>query len=95
LEYSYAGKTWIDFGEKKQPNKWVTLRAFHILSKLNSLDHRFPIMDVIADGVKQSPPLEGDCFGTKRLAMTQNRDLLKLIEKKKLGFASMDNPSFF
>ena len=24
LEYSYAGKTWVDFGEKKQPNEWVT-----------------------------------------------------------------------
>jgi hypothetical protein len=31
LEYSYTGKTWIDFGEKKQPNKWVTLRAAWIL----------------------------------------------------------------
>ena len=27
LEYDYAGKTWVDFGPKKQPNKWVTLRA--------------------------------------------------------------------
>ena len=27
LEYSYAGKTWIDVGPKRQPNKWVTLRA--------------------------------------------------------------------
>jgi hypothetical protein len=27
LEYDYAGKTWLDFGAKKQPNKWVTLRA--------------------------------------------------------------------
>jgi hypothetical protein len=27
LEYDYAGKTWVDFGLKKQPNKWVTLRA--------------------------------------------------------------------
>ncbi len=31
LEYSYAGKTWIDFGAKKQPNKWVTLRALRVL----------------------------------------------------------------
>ena len=27
LEYDYAGKTWVDFGPKKQPSKWVTLRA--------------------------------------------------------------------
>ena len=31
LEYSYSGKTWVDFGEKKQPNKWVTLRAVRVL----------------------------------------------------------------
>ena len=36
LEYDYAGKTWGDFGPKKQsgapaPNKWVTLRAARVL----------------------------------------------------------------
>jgi hypothetical protein len=31
LEYDYAGKTWVDFGKKKQPNKWVTLRALRVL----------------------------------------------------------------
>ena len=31
LEYDYAGKTWLDFGEKKQPNPWVTLRALRVL----------------------------------------------------------------
>ncbi len=31
LEYDYAGKTWIDIGPKKQPNKWVTLRALRVL----------------------------------------------------------------
>jgi len=31
LEYDYAGKTWADFGPKKQPNKWVTLRALRAL----------------------------------------------------------------
>jgi len=31
LEYDYTGKTWIGFGAKKQPNKWVTLRALHVL----------------------------------------------------------------
>jgi hypothetical protein len=31
LEYDYTGKTWLDFGEKKQPNKWVTLRAMRVL----------------------------------------------------------------
>jgi hypothetical protein len=31
LEYDYTGKTWVDFGKKKQPNKWVTLRAVTVL----------------------------------------------------------------
>jgi hypothetical protein len=31
LEYDYSGKTWGDFGVKKQPNKWVTLRALRVL----------------------------------------------------------------
>ncbi len=31
LEFSYEDKTWLDFGEKKQPNKWVTLRALRVL----------------------------------------------------------------
>ena len=35
LEYEYTGKTWLDFGEKKQPNKWVTLRALRLLQSLN------------------------------------------------------------
>ena len=35
LDYNYIGKTWLDFGEKKQPNKWVTLRALRVLKALN------------------------------------------------------------
>jgi len=35
LEYNYIGKTWLDFGEKKQPNKWVTLRALRVLKSQN------------------------------------------------------------
>jgi len=31
MEYDYTGKTWGDFGPKKQPNKWVTLRALRVL----------------------------------------------------------------
>lgn len=31
MDYNYAGKTWVDFGEKKQPNKWVTFRAAWVL----------------------------------------------------------------
>lgn len=30
-EYDYSGKTWLDFGEKKKPNKYVTLRALRVL----------------------------------------------------------------
>ncbi len=31
LDYDYTGKTWAEFGGKKQPNKWVTLRALRVL----------------------------------------------------------------
>lgn len=31
LEYSYKGKTWVDFGVNKQPNKWVTYRALWVI----------------------------------------------------------------
>jgi hypothetical protein len=31
LEYDYSGKTWVDFGARKQPNPWVTLRALRVL----------------------------------------------------------------
>ncbi len=34
LEYDYTGKTWVDFGAKKQPNKWVTLRALRVLNRV-------------------------------------------------------------
>jgi hypothetical protein len=34
FEYDYTGKTWIDFGKKQQPNKWVTLRALRVLKAL-------------------------------------------------------------
>ena len=35
LEYDYEGKTWLDFGKKKQPNRWVTLRVLRVLKSLN------------------------------------------------------------
>jgi hypothetical protein len=31
LEFDYPGKTWVDFGPKGRPNKWVTLRALRVL----------------------------------------------------------------
>ena len=31
LEYNYIDKTWVNFGEKKMPNKWVSLRAAWVL----------------------------------------------------------------
>jgi hypothetical protein len=34
LEYDYAGKTWGNYGVKRQPNKWVTLRALSALKNL-------------------------------------------------------------
>jgi hypothetical protein len=36
LDYDYAGKTWVDFGPKKQPNKWVTLRALRVLKAVGA-----------------------------------------------------------
>jgi len=33
LDYDYTGKTWCDFGQKKQPNKWVTYRAACVLKQ--------------------------------------------------------------
>jgi hypothetical protein len=36
LEYDYTGKTWVDFGPKKQPNKWVTLRALRVLKAIDA-----------------------------------------------------------
>jgi hypothetical protein len=35
LEYHYTGKTWVDFGEPKKPNPWVTLRALRALKTAN------------------------------------------------------------
>ena len=35
LEYDYTGKTWVDFGLKKRPNKWVTLRALRVLKAVS------------------------------------------------------------
>jgi hypothetical protein len=34
MEHNYSGKTWVDFGPKKQPNKWVTLRALRVLNSV-------------------------------------------------------------
>jgi hypothetical protein len=36
LEYDYAGKTWVTFGAKKQPSKWVTYRALRVLRMLEN-----------------------------------------------------------
>ena len=35
LENDYAGKTWGNWGEKKKPNKWVTLRALRVIKRLD------------------------------------------------------------
>jgi hypothetical protein len=35
LEYDYTGKTWVELGAKKQPNKWVTLRALRVLKAIS------------------------------------------------------------
>jgi hypothetical protein len=33
LEYDYSGKTWVDFGPKKTPSKWVTIRALDVIRR--------------------------------------------------------------
>ena len=33
MEYDYPGKTWLNFGEKKKPNEWVTLRAIRVIKQ--------------------------------------------------------------
>jgi hypothetical protein len=35
LEYDYTGKTWVDFGVKNQPDKWVTIRALRAVKSLD------------------------------------------------------------
>lgn len=35
MEFDYAGRTWLNFGQKNQPNKWVTLRALKVLKALS------------------------------------------------------------
>jgi hypothetical protein len=37
MEYTYNGKTWVEIEEKKQPSKWVTLRAMRVLKQYYSL----------------------------------------------------------
>jgi hypothetical protein len=37
LEYSYTGKTWVDFGPKKEPNKWVTMRAMRVYKGIGEM----------------------------------------------------------
>jgi hypothetical protein len=39
LEYDYTGKTWLDFGSKKYPNKWVSLRALRVLKSIEEAGH--------------------------------------------------------
>lgn len=34
MEYDYTGKTWLDFGKKREPNEWVTLRALDVLKSV-------------------------------------------------------------
>lgn len=34
MEFDYAGRTWMSFGAKKRPNKWVTLRALKVLKAI-------------------------------------------------------------
>ncbi len=34
LEYDYQGKTWGEYGSKKEANKWVTLRALRVLKRV-------------------------------------------------------------
>ncbi len=35
MRYNYSGKTWCDWGRGGQPNKWVTIRALHVLNSVS------------------------------------------------------------
>jgi len=35
LEYDYKGKTWQEYGVKRQPSPWVTIRALRVLKAAN------------------------------------------------------------
>ncbi len=49
LEYDYTGKTWASFGEKKMPNKWVTLRAIRVLKRAFSEAAEYRAPTIMAD----------------------------------------------
>ncbi len=34
LEFDYPGKTWVNYGPRDAPNKWVTLRALKVLKEV-------------------------------------------------------------
>jgi hypothetical protein len=36
LEYDYPDKTWVSFGKKEEPNKWVTYRVLKLLKALDN-----------------------------------------------------------
>jgi hypothetical protein len=38
LEYDYSGKTWVEWGAKKQPNPWVTYRALRVLKAQSGVE---------------------------------------------------------
>lgn len=46
LEYDYTGKTWLDLGTKKQPNKWVTYRALRVLKQAALLRNESSFTDL-------------------------------------------------
>ena len=35
LEFHYTGKMWTDFGERKKPNPWITIRALRVLKNIS------------------------------------------------------------
>lgn len=35
LDFDYKGKTWVDFGPKRQPNAWVTIRAAKVVGMVD------------------------------------------------------------
>ncbi len=44
LEFDYTGKTWVEFGSRNQPNKWVTLRALRVLKSIAAEGMRRPFV---------------------------------------------------
>lgn len=50
LEFEYTDKSWLDFGRKKRPNKWITTRPLACRKRLSDQTSRSAFVDVVHRG---------------------------------------------